>query len=81
MRRFTDVRDDEIIQAVCEHHVDKLALGPRGSNELGRRQYEDSKVEDHAVDECGREKLAIRRGDDTSLTRNPCRGQQNTMKQ
>jgi hypothetical protein len=74
-RDASDVRDDEIIQAVCEHHVDKLALGPGGSNELGRRQYEDSKVEDHAVDECGGEKLAVRRGNKTSLTRNPCRGQ------
>ncbi len=80
-QRFTDVRDDEIIQAVCKHHVDKLALGPGGSNELGRRQYEDSKVKDHAVDECGREKPAIRRGNDTSLSRNPSRGQQDTMKQ
>jgi len=80
-RLFTDVRDDKIIQAVCEHHVDKLALGPGRSNEFGRRQYEDSKVEDHAVNECGREKLAIRRSNETTMTRNPCRVQQNTMKQ
>jgi hypothetical protein len=76
-----NVRNDEIIQAVRKYHVDKLALGPRGPNEFGRRQYEDSKVEDHAVDERSRKKLAICRRNDTSLTRNPCRGQQDTMKQ
>ncbi len=80
-QRFTDVRDDEIIQAICKHHIDKSALGPGWSNELGSRQYENSKVEDHAVDECGRENPAIRRGNETSLMRNPCRGQEDAMKQ
>ena len=81
MQRFIDARNDKIIQAVCKYHVDKLAFSPGRSYELGRRQYEDSKVEDHAIDERCRENLAICRGDDTSLARDPCRGQQDTMEQ
>ena len=81
MQRFIDARNDKIIQAVCKYHVNKLALGPGGSYELGRRQYEDSKVENHAVDERDRKNPAIRRGNDTSLARNPCCGQQDTMEQ
>jgi hypothetical protein len=78
---FANIRDDEVIQAICEHHIDKLTLGPRRPGELERRQKEDSKVEGHTIDKCRREKPTVCRRNDTTLVRDPRCGQQDTVKQ
>ena len=77
---FEDIRNDEVIQAICEHHIDKLTLCTRRTSELERCQKEDDKVEGHAVDECGGEELAIRRCNSATLAGNPFRSQQDTVK-
>jgi hypothetical protein len=78
---FMDIRNDEVIQAVCEHHIDKLTLGTGRPGKLECRQKEDGEIEGHTVDKCGREKPAICRRNDTTLVRDPCRSQQDPVEQ
>ena len=33
-QRFADIRNNEVIQAICKHHVYKVALGPERPEEL-----------------------------------------------
>ena len=58
-QRLVDIRNDEVIQAIREHHTDKSTLWSRRTYELVRCQKEDDKVEGHAVNECGGEELVI----------------------
>ena len=72
-QRFGDIRNEEVIQASREHHIDKSTLWHRRTTELGRCQNEDDKVEGHAVNERGGDDLAIRRYNYAALAGNPFR--------
>ena len=72
-QRFVDIRNEEEIQAILEHHIDKPTLWHGKTTELCRSQKEDDKVEGHAVNERGGEDLAIRRCDNAALAGNPFR--------
>ena len=75
----SDVRDEEVHQTILEQEGHKLRAAALDADEaLVGAEAEDEEVEAHGVDESGRKDGVVRLRDDTALTGDPHRVEEDT---